>query len=376
MFRNVTIRTQLTLLIVFLSTLLAALGGAGLYGIAMSNDGLERVYAQRTVPMGQLGQIRYLILSSRVAIETSLVTSYPDYIKQQGDLVEKNIAEVANLWDQYLSGRLTADEQALAKPVMEQYQQLVRGGIQPSLAALRAADLGEAGTLAVEKMRPLSDPVLSGLNALTKLQLYRGNVEHENATKRYHAAVMIGIAAVAAGILIAALVGFFLIRALSRALGNAVRWADAVAAGDLTMQVETDSNNEIGRLLRAMNAMNAGLVRIVSEVRSSTQSISGASRQIAAGNTDLSQRTEQQASSLEETASSMEELTSTVKQNADNARQANQLAAGASDVAVKGGEVVAQVVSTMSVDQRFAPRRSSTSSASSTASPSRPTSWR
>ena len=343
----------------------------------MSNDGLERVYAQRTVPMGQLGQIRYLILSSRVAIETSLVTSYPDYIKQQGDLVEKNIAEVANLWDQYLSGRLTADEQALAKPVMEQYQQLVRGGIQPSLAALRAADLGEAGTLAVEKMRPLSDPVLSGLNALTKLQLYRGNVEHENATKRYHAAVMIGIAAVAAGILIAALVGFFLIRALSRALGNAVRWADAVAAGDLTMQVETDSNNEIGRLLRAMKAMNAGLVRIVSEVRSSTQSISGASSQIAAGNLDLSL--------AHRGAGQLAGGDRRLDGGADRDRQAErrQRAPGqpAGRSALRQWRSRAarwsrQVVDTMGVDQRVVAARSPTSSASSTASPSRPTSWR
>jgi len=82
-------------------------------------------------------------------------------------------------------------------------------------------------------------------------------------------------------------------------------------------------------------------------VRRGTQTITTASREISAGNVDLSSRTEQQASSLEKTASAMEELTSTVKQNADNAREANQLAATASNVARKGGEVVSQVVGTM-----------------------------
>jgi methyl-accepting chemotaxis protein len=82
-------------------------------------------------------------------------------------------------------------------------------------------------------------------------------------------------------------------------------------------------------------------------VRSGADTIATASSQIAAGNLDLSSRTEQQASALEETASSMEELTSTVKQNSDNARQAGQLAQSASDVAVKGGAEVAQVVDTM-----------------------------
>jgi methyl-accepting chemotaxis protein len=93
--------------------------------------------------------------------------------------------------------------------------------------------------------------------------------------------------------------------------------------------------------------MNDSLGRIVGEVRSGTDTIATASSQIAAGNLDLSSRTEQQASSLEETASSMEALTSTVKQNADNARQANQLAGSASEIALKGGVVVAQVVATM-----------------------------
>src|SRR5512147_2455503 len=93
--------------------------------------------------------------------------------------------------------------------------------------------------------------------------------------------------------------------------------------------------------------MNDSLVRVVSQVRSGTDTVATASSQIAAGNLDLSSRTEEQASSLEETASSMEELTSTVKQNAENARQANQLAIGSSDVAGKGGAVVSQVVTTM-----------------------------
>jgi len=101
-------------------------------------------------------------------------------------------------------------------------------------------------------------------------------------------------------------------------------------------------------MLAAMKEMELQLSSIVRGIKSSSDTITGAASEIAAGNADLSSRTEQQASSLEETASSMEELTGTVKQNAENARQANQLAAGASSVAVKGGEVVSQVVSTMS----------------------------
>ncbi|HEY8025996.1 MAG TPA: methyl-accepting chemotaxis protein [Burkholderiaceae bacterium] len=136
-------------------------------------------------------------------------------------------------------------------------------------------------------------------------------------------------------------------RIVSKPLNEALRIAQTVAGGDLTSHIQSSSRDETGLLMLALKDMNDNLLKIVSQVRSGTDTIATASAQIASGNLDLSQRTEEQASSLEETASSMEELTSTVKQNSDNARQANQLAASASDVAVKGGSVVSNVVETM-----------------------------
>jgi methyl-accepting chemotaxis protein len=138
-----------------------------------------------------------------------------------------------------------------------------------------------------------------------------------------------------------------IVRSVSRPLKDAIQIAEHVADGDLTSRIEVTSGDETGQLLQALKNMNESLSRIVGEVRNTTESITTASQEIAAGNSDLSSRTEEQASSLEETASSMEELTSTVRQNAENAKQANQLAASASDIAVKGGLAVNDVVQTM-----------------------------
>ncbi|MFZ4873878.1 methyl-accepting chemotaxis protein [Janthinobacterium sp. Mn2066] len=129
---------------------------------------------------------------------------------------------------------------------------------------------------------------------------------------------------------------------------TAVRLAQAVADGDLTSKIDCSTRDETGQLLRALMQMNDSLVHTVGQVRSGTETIATASAEIASGNLDLSSRTEQQAASLEETASSMEQLTSAVQQNAEHARQANQLVAAASDFALKGGQVVSQVVGTMS----------------------------
>ncbi|RJF96566.1 HAMP domain-containing protein [Noviherbaspirillum cavernae] len=155
--------------------------------------------------------------------------------------------------------------------------------------------------------------------------------------------VALGVFALAFGTICAGLLAVGITRPLKRAVGI----TRTVASGDLTSDIDSSGKDETGQLLLALKEMNSSLVRIVSEVRSGTESIAAASSQIATGNHDLSARTEQQAGSLEETASSMEELTSTVKQNAVNALEANQLAATASGVAIKGGDVVAQVIETM-----------------------------
>jgi methyl-accepting chemotaxis protein len=155
--------------------------------------------------------------------------------------------------------------------------------------------------------------------------------------------IALGVFALACGVALA----LALTRSITRPLAHAVGLAQQVASGDLTAHIHVSSKDEVGVLLSALKDMNASLLKTVSEVRTGTDTIVTASQQIAAGNLDLSARTEQQASSLEETASSMEELTSTVRQNADNARQANTLAQNASGIAMRGGEVVSQVVETM-----------------------------
>ncbi len=123
--------------------------------------------------------------------------------------------------------------------------------------------------------------------------------------------------------------------------------AKRVADGDLTSHIEVKSNDETGQMMDALKHMNDSLLKIVSEVRIGTDQIAGASSEIAKGNLDLSQRTEQQAASLGETAASMKELTDTVKQNAENASQADKLASRASEVALRGGTVVSNVIHTM-----------------------------
>jgi methyl-accepting chemotaxis protein len=139
-----------------------------------------------------------------------------------------------------------------------------------------------------------------------------------------------------------------LLETSSTGLNEVVRVLGALAKGDLTEKITNEYHGTFGQLKDDSNATVEQLTEVIRSIKEAADTINTAAKEIASGNTDLSSRTEEQASSLEETAASMEELTSTVKQNAENAKQANQLAASASGIATRGGEVVGQVVETMS----------------------------
>ncbi|WP_432727144.1 methyl-accepting chemotaxis protein [Variovorax sp. W6] len=205
----------------------------------------------------------------------------------------------------------------------------------------------EATSLFISKFQPAVRAVLAELDAMSEHQEKRSQAANDEAAAGYAWSRDLMLALGCLAILLGAGVAWLITRSITRPIGDAVQVAEKVAAGDISSRIDVKSKDETGRLMHALKEMNESLVKIVSEVRTGTDTIATASGQIASGNQDLSSRTEQQASSLEQTAASMEELTSTVKQNADNARQANQLAVSASEVAVKGGSVVSQVVDTM-----------------------------
>ena len=205
----------------------------------------------------------------------------------------------------------------------------------------------EAKTLMLKQLQPRQQAYFAALEQLvsyqTGLMEAAGQASVQQAEQTRLIIVLLSAGAALAGILLAVQASNSITRPLLQALGVARQ----VAAGDLTSKVLVSARDETGQLLQALNAMNTSLQDIVGQVRGGTDTIADASQRIASGNLDLSARTGQQAGSLRHTADSMAQLTTTVKQNAGHARQANQMAALASQVAVRGGAVVAQVVGTM-----------------------------
>jgi methyl-accepting chemotaxis protein len=212
-------------------------------------------------------------------------------------------------------------------------------------------DYFTASSLIKTDFPPLYDTWMASLTKLADLQRAEMHAADQASATSYRATQVemlgVGLATLMLGILVAVLIT----RSITGPLKQAGDFADVIASGDLTGHIDVTTTDEAGRLMRSLMTMKTNLVNTVNAIKQSAETISIGSGEIATGNADLSARTESQAASLEETASSMEELTATVRQNAENARQASQMVLSATDVAQRGGQVVAQVVETMAAIQ-------------------------
>ena len=148
-------------------------------------------------------------------------------------------------------------------------------------------------------------------------------------------------------VLLALGMAVYLHRATVAPLSQMLRWANRMAAGDLTQKIAASRSDTVGQLQKALAQLNVNLLSIVRDARQESEHMQLSTREIAQGNQDLSERTEAQASNLEQTAASMEEITGTVKQTAESARQATVLATQATQVAERSSEAVDGVASTM-----------------------------
>jgi methyl-accepting chemotaxis protein len=279
-----------------------------------------------------------------ISIAKSDSLEVAQYFESQLGHGDKLIDELRN---KILALKLNAAESALLSTVGRQHNAYlaVREQVFKLKDGGRTLDVEQ---LIGSQMEPGFQDYTLGIRKLLDYQKEQATAIASESSQLYVASLILLISLGSLSIAIGTLLAWLLTKSIVVPLKDAVKIATRVAQGDLTQQITINSTrDETGQLMQALRNMNESLVRIVHEVRSGTDTIAIASSQIAAGNLHLSSRTEEQAASLEETASSMEELTSTVKQNADNALQANQLANLASEVAVKGGTVVSQVVDTM-----------------------------
>jgi methyl-accepting chemotaxis protein len=346
MLKHLSIKLRLVVVMVLLGGLVVLNGLGGMFSLSQTNSAFKTVYDDRMVPMAQLAEISNNLQGIQIALANGASENGPEAAAELARVV-KFSARIDKVWADYMATYLTPEEAVLAKQFDTDRKAVMSSSVAPMVDTIKGGDHDKATELLHAKLQPAMVTAMASMEALLKLQLDVARAEYDKSQAMFATFRMVAIVALLIGLAGAIVAAIWLIGAIMRPLHRAIEVAEAVAGGDLTQVIESESHNEMGQLTDALKAMNDSLVKIVGQVRSGTETISVASQQIASGNNDLSTRTETQASTLEETASSMEELTSTVQQNSENARSANALAVTASEVASKGGAVVSQVVETM-----------------------------
>ncbi len=346
--RQFSIRTRMLGAVGVVLLLLLLIGGAGLWGLmrmqAMSAQFSERAFGAAVtlvrlqVALGDLGRF-----------EKDMVIAYA---------TPADVRRAQAGWQTAHESAQRQLEQVFVGTELQD-SDLVRA-MQQQLAAYAAAVHPVAHQLIASgyETASVANRMLAG--AHSQFDALRANIERAqdaltaqaDRLRRNEAAIsqqtrwLFGLAVALAALLVLPTT-LINMRSICRPLEKAQRLAQAIAQGDLTQAVRVDGRDELTSLMRALDGMQAALAHIVGEVRNGTESMGSASTQIASGNQDLSNRTEQTAHRLQQTAASLAQLTSTVRQSSESAHQAVQMAQSNADTAARGGQVVAQVVSTM-----------------------------
>jgi methyl-accepting chemotaxis protein len=349
---NMKVGTRLGLGFALVLVLLVAVTVVGVLRMAQIQDRLDHVVGVNNVVTRLVIDMRNNVSERITSLRTLTLMTTPEDMEPELNKFKAQTAKYDAL-QQKLAEKFALESTQQEKALLGQIKD-AEGVAMPAIAKASELYLAnnamDATRVMIKEIRPAQKKWMEALDQLGQIEDKLNNQTQIDAESAFVNArnFMLGLLALALGLGVAAAV--IITRGLLKQLGGepgyTAKIAGSIAHGDLSIAIETAAADR-GSLLVEMKEMRNSLVDIVGQVRRGTETIGTASREIAAGNIDLSSRTELQASSLEKTASAMEELTSTVKQNAENAREANQLAASASDVARKGGEVVSQVVGTM-----------------------------
>jgi methyl-accepting chemotaxis protein len=353
----ITVSRRVGLGVSLLIAMTLAVSLLGLFSARQSESALHGINEGRVKPLALMGEINYLIARNRILVTDVAMHAVPDVIARRSKEYAANKARLESSWTQYMAGPMNDAEKSLARDVDTARRALTEQGLDATLALEQAGKV-EDGWHQLDVVNQLDPVYTQSMDRLIALQLQSAEGAYQASLAAGQRLNLIISIVMVAAIVLGVAVGLGLTRSLRRALGAEPTELAAVAQRIAQGGLADDGKEQApqGSVMASMQAMRAALVSLVSGVRTGVEHVASASVQIAQGNADLSSRTESQAASLQQTAASMDVLTGTVRTSADNARQANQKAHGASEAALRGGEVVAKVVQTMAEIQSASDR--------------------
>lgn len=353
MLKNLTIKSRLIFVISFLSVSLIAGGIMGIYFLGLSNNTVKNMYEDKVIKLSMLDKTVRLMNQNQLLLAQTILgklAAFPDDDTKTNGLIteiDQRIEEITQMQKELAAKQWSADEQVILEKLAAARKKYGAEAVRPAVAALKAHDFQQATEIMQGPLLDNFKTLTTDFNDLIKLQLEASKAAYDRGQSHFNLVRTMAILLTIIGVLMAIAMAWWLLESITRPLKAAADVAKRVAAGDLSQKIVVTSHDETGVLMQAMKDMNEGLLDIVSQVRSGTEAISLASQEIAAGNLDLSNRTESQANALSMTAAATTQMTTTVQQNTESAHHAQKVAATTREIAEAGGQTMSEVVSTM-----------------------------
>jgi len=345
--KNWSINLRLALTVVTLGVLVIAMGVMSLFGMETTTRAQHEAYALHFASVVALGKSGTAMSRARFGLDWAMANPHSPQLGVQLDRAQTLLDESDRWWQQFRALPKPAELQTLTDDLDTRRGAVRREAIDRLIVAIRHGDTGWMDEHRAAQLIGLYSAMNASQTALEHDLDEAARRADAQSSARFHTLGVLCGASIALALLIAYLSWRALRRAVMDPLRAAMAHFEAIAAGDLTTRIAVHRADEMGLLLERLAAMQTRLRSTMEQVSTGANAMATATQQIATGNLDLSQRTEEQASSLAQTASAMQELIGTVQANAANAQQARELALGASDVAGRGRDAVTRMEQTM-----------------------------
>ncbi|MFS7222151.1 methyl-accepting chemotaxis protein [Rahnella inusitata] len=346
--KNITIRTAL---LIILGVFCVMWAGVSLYTVNSLNTLTQNTRNSselvNNMALISKGNDQYFRTVTRLSRAVSQLQADPTKGPEIFDTAKQSLDGLTQALAGFKAAAHPGLEESAVQELLASWESLVAQGVTPLFEAASSKNIDVYNQLANATVPPLSRDFGAAMQKVSNQIAVDFSTAQTESNHLTYVSKVIQITAFIIGLIILLLTDRYLVMALVKPLDKIRDQFALIASGDLTNHMEEFGKNCAGKLIPLLNIMQASLVNTVQTIRNCTNNIYQGASEISAGNNDLSSRTEEQASALEETAASMEELTATVKHNADNAHHASQLVIEASGTARKGGNIVADVVSTM-----------------------------
>jgi methyl-accepting chemotaxis protein len=346
MFGNLKVAIRLGLGTAILVLLLLAVSGTALWEMRKADQLIEDVIVDKWPKVRQGHQIVEGINDNGRRVIALVLSGDRGEIARIQAAMEEEAKNLRQLYDSVGKMVKTDQGKALYKAVLDARVPYVDNRNEAVKLAVGGKQSQAVAKFTGETL-PLQEKLVAAVEALTAYQTETLDQAYASTLSIYDESRNILLALAVIAVLIALAGSFLLTRSITRPLQEAVKAANALAEGDLSVRIEPRSKDETGQLLAAMREMAAKLSRVVGEVKDGADALSAASEQVSATAQSLSQASSEQASGVEQTSASIEQMTSTIAQNTENARVTDGMAAKAAKEAAEGGEAVKSTVAAM-----------------------------